>query len=402
MYEFLNFLETGLLNFSAWQIVIYTLVVVQITLSGVSLYLHREQTHRGIQMHPVLQHFYRFWVWFTTGMLTKEWVAIHRKHHAFCETEDDPHSPQIHGIKKVLFHGVTLYTEERKNQETMEKYGQGTPDDWIERNIYTRFHYVGIVLLAFMNIALFGVIGLLIYAIQMLWIPFFAAGVINGIGHYVGYRNYRTDDSSRNINRFGFFIFGEELHNNHHAFPSSCKFAHKKGEHDIGWYVILMLNKLGLCKIKKVVPDLYVDEVQTEINDENVKAILTHKFNVLQVYIRDVIKPTLSEEYANTSKSFKKKIQKYTNALSLDPQFLKTDLKSKFNNYFEDSKSLNTLLDYKDELQAIWNNNSKSVEDMINDFKAWCAKAEASGNQMLQDFAESLQRYKLHAFSATR
>lgn len=400
MYPILEFLENGLLNFSAWQIVLYTFIVVQVTLSGVSLYLHREQTHRGIQMNPVIQHFYRFWLWFTTGMLTKEWVAIHRKHHAYCETEDDPHSPQIHGIKKVLFHGVTLYTAERKNQETMEKYGQGTPNDWIERNIYTRFHYLGIVLLAFMNIALFGVIGLLVYAIQMLWIPFFAAGVINGIGHFFGYRNYRTDDSSRNITRFGFFIFGEELHNNHHAFPSSSKFAHRKGEHDIGWYVILLMNKLGLCKIKKVVPELLVDEQTDDFNGETVKAILTHKFNVLQVYIKDVIKPNLANEYANASKAFNKRIKKFTHNLSLDPQFLKTDIKAKWNSYFEESKTLNTLLQYKAELQAIWDNNSKSVDEMIADFKAWCQKAEQSGNEMLQQFANSLRQYKLQPFMA--
>lgn len=400
MHQILDFLETGLLNFSAWQIALYTFIVVQITLSGVSLYLHREQTHRGIQMNPVIQHFYRFWLWFTTGMLTKEWVAIHRKHHAYCETENDPHSPQVHGIKKVLFHGVTLYTAERKNQETMEKYGQGTPNDWIERNIYTRFHYFGIVLLAFTNIALFGVIGLLVYAIQMLWIPFFAAGVINGVGHFFGYRNYKTDDSSRNISRFGFFIFGEELHNNHHAFPSSCKFAHKKGEHDIGWYIIVLMNKLKLCKIKKVVPDLLVDDHVTDFSDETVRAILTHKFNVLQVYIKDVIKPNLACEYACASKTIKKKIKKYTHTLSLDPQFLKTDIKIKWNSYFEDSKTLKTMLQYKSELQAIWENNTKSIEEMIADFKAWCHKAEQSGNQMLQDFALSLKQYKLQPFVA--
>ncbi|MGJ8662802.1 MAG: DesA family fatty acid desaturase [Marinicella sp.] len=399
MYPILDFLETGLLNFSAWQIVLYTFIVVQITLSGVSLYLHREQTHRGIQMNPVIQHFYRFWIWFTTGMLTKEWVAIHRKHHAFCETEDDPHSPQIHGIKKVLFHGVTLYTKERKNQETLEKYGTGTPDDWIERNIYTRFHYLGIVLLAFLNIALFGVIGLLIFAIQLIWIPFFAAGVINGIGHFIGYRNYRTDDCSRNITKFGFFVFGEELHNNHHAFPSSCKFAHKKGEHDIGWYIIKLMNKMGLCTIKKVVPDLYVDENNQEFDGDTVKAILTHKFNVLQVYIKDVIKPNLSAEYQNASKSIQKKVKKYTTALSLDPQFLKADFKSKFAHYFDDSQSLNKLLAYKEELQAIWDNNSRSVDEMIAEFKAWCKRADASGNRLLQEFAATLQNYKLNTFS---
>ncbi|MFC3194099.1 fatty acid desaturase [Marinicella sediminis] len=400
MIPTIEFLQTGLLDLSAWQLVLYTFIVVQITLSGVSLFLHREQTHRGIKMHPAIQHFYRFWTWFTTGMLTKEWVAIHRKHHAYCETEDDPHSPQIHGIKKVLLHGVTLYTAERKNQETMEKYGQGTPDDWLEKNVYTRFHYLGIVLLAFINVALFGVIGLLIYAIQMLWIPVFAAGVINGIGHYVGYRNYRTDDSSRNITRFAFFIFGEELHNNHHAFPSSCKFAHKKGEHDIGWYIIKLMNKMGLCEIRKVVPDLYVDEQNEDFNGDTVKAILTHKFNVLQVYIRDVIKPNLTAEYQTASKSFKKKIHKYTHNLSLDPQFLKTDIRQKWQSYFADSQSLNSLLQYKEELQSIWENNSKSVDEMIADFKAWCAKAEQSGNRLLQEFASSLSRYKLQTFTA--
>ncbi len=400
MYPILDFLEKGLLDFSAWQIALYTFIVVQITLSGVSLYLHREQTHRGIKLNPVIQHFYRFWLWLTTGMLTKDWVAIHRKHHAFCETEDDPHSPQIHGIKKVLFHGVTLYTQERKNQETIEKYGKGTPDDWLERNIYTRFHYLGILLLAATNFALFGVIGFLIFAIQVIWIPFFAAGVINGIGHFMGYRNYRTDDTSRNITRFAFFVFGEELHNNHHAFPSSCKFAHKKGEYDIGWYVIKLLNKMGLCQIKKVVPDLYLDKKNNEFDNETVRAILTHKFNVLQVYIRDVIKPNLIDEYQHASKSFRKNIKKYTQNLSLDPQFLKTDLKTKWNNYFVDSQSLQTMLQYKAELQAIWDNNTQSVDEMIAAFKAWCAKAEASGNQMLQEFAQSLRSYKLQAIAA--
>ncbi len=392
MTEFLTFLETGLLNWPAWKIVLTTLIVVQVTLSGVSLFLHREQTHRGITLHPILQHFYRFWTWFTTGMLTKEWVAIHRKHHAYCETETDPHSPQIHGIKKVLFHGVALYTKERKNTETMEKYGQGTPNDWIERNIYTRFHYLGIILLAFVNIALFGVIGLLIYAIQMLWIPFFAAGVINGIGHYFGYRNYRTDDSSRNISRFGFFILGEELHNNHHAFPSSCKFAHKKGEHDIGWYIIRALNKLGLCKIKKVVPELHINERDVEFSGETVKAILTHKFNVLQIYIKDVINPTLTAEFPAQGKALRKMIKKYTNQLSLNPDFVK----KKLQHNFEDSPTMQALLNYKKELQAIWENKTLTMDEMIIAFKQWCHKAEESGNQMLQDFAEKLRKLYLY------
>lgn len=393
--ELLTFLETGLLNFSAWQIVLTVFIGVQITLSGVSLFLHREQTHRGIKLHPVVQHFYRFWTWFTTGMLTKDWVAIHRKHHAHCETEDDPHSPQIHGIKKVLFHGVTLYTEERKNKETLEKYGKGTPDDWIERNIYTRFHYLGILLLAVLDIALFGVIGGLVFAIQIIWIPFFAAGVINGIGHYFGYRNYRTDDSSRNISRFAFFIMGEELHNNHHAFPSSCKFAHKKGEYDIGWFLIKALNKIGLCEIKKVVPELTIDESQVTFSNETVKAILTHKFNLMQLYIKDVIKPNLTAEFSSDCKKEKKGIKKYTQQLSLDPQFIKKKWNNKFQSGFEENQTIQSMMAFKYELQAIWENNSMSMEEMVDAFKQWCQKAEASGNQMLQDFAATLKQYKL-------
>lgn len=394
MYQLLDFLDKGLLNLSGWQITLMTLVAVQITLSGVSLYLHRDQTHRGIKLHPIIAHFYRFWLWFTTGMLTKDWVAIHRKHHAYCETEDDPHSPQIHGIKKVLFHGVTLYTQERKNQETLDKYGQGTPDDWLERNVYSRFHYLGIVLLAVLDVALFGVIGLLVYAIQMIWIPFFAAGVINGLGHFTGYRNYRTDDSSRNLTRFAFFIYGEELHNNHHAFPSSCQFAHKKGEHDIGWYTIRVLNKVGLCQIKKTVPQLFIDQDQQDINQETIKALVTHKFNVMQKYINDVIKPQLHQEYSDASKAMRRKMKKYTRLLSLEKRYLKQK-SQQLHTHFSDSETLQILLSYKHELQTIWNQKGQSVDDRIAALKAWCQKAEASGIQMLQDFAKTVQKYRL-------
>ena len=394
MYQLLDFLDKGLLNLSGWQITLMTLVAVQITLSGVSLYLHRDQTHRGIKLHPIIAHFYRFWLWFTTGMLTKDWVAIHRKHHAYCETEDDPHSPQIHGIKKVLFHGVTLYTQERKNQETLDKYGQGTPDDWLERNVYSRFHYLGIVLLAVLDVALFGIIGLLVYAIQMIWIPFFAAGVINGLGHFTGYRNYRTDDSSRNLTRFAFFIYGEELHNNHHAFPSSCQFAHKKGEHDIGWYTIRVLNKVGLCQIKKTVPQLFIDQDQQDINQETIKALVTHKFNVMQKYINDVIKPQLHQEYSDASKAMRRKMKKYTRLLSLEKRYLKQK-SQQLHTHFSDSETLQILLSYKHELQTIWNQKGQSVDDRIAALKAWCQKAEASGIQMLQDFAKTVQKYRL-------
>ncbi len=395
MYQILDFLETGLLNFNGWQIALVTFIGLQVTLSGTSLFLHREQTHRGVILHPALRHFYRFWTWLTTGMLTKEWVAIHRKHHAHCETELDPHSPQIHGIKKVLFHGVQLYTKERKNQATMDKYGVGTPNDWLERNIYSRFHYYGIVLLALIDIALFGVIGLLVFAIQALWIPIAAAGIINGVGHFWGYRNYKTEDTSRNITRFGFLIMGEELHNNHHAFPSSCKFSHKKGEFDVGWGLIKVFEFLGLAEVKKTLPELQSDSHKSDIDSETVKALLTHKFNVLQLYIKDVISPTVVEEYQSASKLIRKKIRQYIKLLSFENRFTHQQLKTKMFQSIEDNKTIQSLIAYKNELRSIWDNKSFNTEEMIEALRQWCSKAEKSGHQALQQFAVRLRSYRL-------
>ena len=308
--QILDFLQRGLLNFSLTQIIITLLIVTQITILAVTLYLHREQTHKGLKLHPLLQHYFRFHLWMTTGMLTKDWVAIHRKHHANCESEDDPHSPQHYGINKVLFSGVELYTKERRKQETLDKYGKGTPNDWIERHLYSKFHFLGIALMFIIDVLLFGSIGITFWAIQIIWIPFFAAGVINGLGHWAGYRNYSTDDCSTNLSRFGFIIGGEELHNNHHAFPSSCKFSHKKGEYDWGWMVIKALNKVGLAKIKKTVPQLEQSNTTT-LDLDTVKAMLTHKVNLLQVYVKDVVKPAIAEEYNNRTGKFKKSTEKY-------------------------------------------------------------------------------------------
>jgi len=389
-----TFLQQGLLDFSLLQIIITLLIATQITILGVTLYLHRDQTHRGLQLHPVLRHFFRLYLWLTTGMLTKDWVAIHRKHHAKCETEQDPHSPQYFGIKTVLFSGVELYTKERKNQETLEKYGKGTPNDWLERNIYTRFHFLGVFIMLLIDIALFGAIGITFWAIQIIWIPFFAAGVINGLAHWYGYRNYSTEDCSTNISRFGVIIGGEELHNNHHAFPSSCKFAHKKGEYDWGWVVIKALNAIGLAKIKKTVPVLE-QSTNNNLDLEAVKAMLTHKVNLLQVYVKDVIKPAMAQEYDLRSKQIKQSSDKFLNSMSIDWRFLDDEAKELFKQYIHTSPTIETIIKYRDELKSIWESNGKTSEQMIEAIKNWCQRAEKSGVKVLQDYARTLQTYRL-------
>lgn len=390
----LDFLQHGLLNFSLLQIIITLLIATQITILAVTLYLHREQTHKGLKLHPLLQHYFRLHLWITTGMLTKEWVAIHRKHHAKCETEDDPHSPQHYGIKKVLFSGVELYKKERLKQDTLDQYGKGTPNDWIERMLYSKFHFLGIALMLIIDVALFGIIGISFWAIQIAWIPFFAAGVINGLGHWSGYRNYSTDDCSTNLSRFGFIIGGEELHNNHHAFPSSCKFSHKKGEFDWGWAVIVILNKVGLAKIKRTVPQLEQSNSST-LDLEAVKAMLTHKVNLLQVYVKDVVRPAIAEEYNNRTKKFKKTTDKFLNSMSIDWRFLDDDAKDLFKQYITTSPTIETIIKYRDDLKEIWESKGKSTDQMIEAIKEWCNNAEKSGVEALQVYAKKLQTYRL-------
>jgi len=395
--QFIDFLQNGLLDLGLGQKILTFLIATQITIMGVTLYLHRDQTHRGVSLHPVLQHFFRFWLWLTTGMQTRDWVAIHRKHHSYCETENDPHSPQFYGIKRVLWDGVELYTDERKNTETLEKYGKGTPDDWLENTIYSKFRYLGVSLLLPINFVLFGVLGIAMWALQLIWIPFFAAGVVNGIGHYWGYRNYKTNDCSRNITRFGFIIGGEELHNNHHAFPSSCKFAHKKGEYDLGWYVIKLLSWLKLAKIRKVVPALVTHENKHDIDKDTVMAILTHRFSVAQMYYLDVMKPAVVAEYRQASRTMRKTAKKCLKALSIDWRFVDPNTREMVSHCLSNNQTVETVMAYRDELQKIWEQKGKNTEQMVESLKDWCQKAEQSGIETLQNFAAKLKQISLNS-----
>jgi stearoyl-CoA desaturase (delta-9 desaturase) len=232
------------------MIILYTLILTHITIVCVTLYLHRSQAHRGVTFHPVVAHFMRAWLWLTTGMVTRQWVAVHRKHHRFSDEPGDPHTPHVYGIGRVLFKGAFLYHDASKDKVMVDAYGRGTPDDWIERNLYSSHSRLGIGILLVLNVICFGWVGAIIWGIQMLWIPFWAAGVINGLAHWWGYRNGETKDRSTNISPVGIIVGGEELHNNHHLDPASPKFSLKPWEFDIGWMYIQILRSLRLAKLK--------------------------------------------------------------------------------------------------------------------------------------------------------
>ena len=389
----LDFAAGGIVHASWPVLVLYFLFVTQMTIFAVTLYLHRSQAHRGVDFHPIVAHVFRFWAWFSTAMVTKEWVAIHRKHHAKCETAEDPHSPQFHGIKKVLLDGVDLYRQARRETETMEKYGRGTPEDWLERNVYGRFPEMGPTLMLFVNIALFGAWGLFIWALQMIWIPFMAAGVVNGLGHWWGYRNFESDDTSTNLTPWGFVIGGEELHNNHHTFPSSAKFALRKWEFDMGWFVISTLKIVGMAKVLRVAPTLDIRPNVNLPDGETIKAMLTHRFQVTTDYFRNVTLPTFREEAAHAGDSLKALPRKMRNALADGGRWLDDAARAKLQAAVENRPTLQTVCEFRARLAHVM--EQRSGEHMLKNLQQWCHEAEASGIRALQEFSARLKGYSL-------
>jgi stearoyl-CoA desaturase (Delta-9 desaturase) len=383
----------GILNLPWWGDLIALLVMTQITIFSVTLYLHRCQAHRALELHPIVSHFFRFWLWLTTGMVTKEWAAIHRKHHAKVETNEDPHSPQAKGIKTVFFEGAELYRLEAKNLETMDRYGEGTPDDWIERHLYTRHQSLGITLMLLIDLALFGMIGLSIWAIQMAWIPFFAAGVVNGIGHYWGYRNYESKDASRNIFPIGFFIGGEELHNNHHAYATSAKFSTKWWEFDIGWSMIRLLQVFRLAKPKRVVPKLKSLPNKTNIDTETLKALIINRLQILSSYSRDVVLPALREEKKRAGKAGRSLLTRAKTVLIRDDSILKASHKVRLANVLENFQSLQVVYQFRMKLQDIWGRTTASQKELLDALQEWCQQAEETGIETLRQFAARLKTY---------
>jgi stearoyl-CoA desaturase (delta-9 desaturase) len=383
----------GMIQLPWWGYLTVLLVLTQFTILGVTIYLHRCQAHRALDLHPVISHFFRFWLWLTTGMSTKAWTAIHRKHHAKVETDEDPHSPVTQGIGKVFFEGAELYSKEAVNNETLEKYGQGTPDDWLEHNLYSKWGSLGIVIMLTINLTLFGVIGLTVWALQMAWIPLFAAGVVNGIGHYWGYRNFECKDASRNIVPWGVFIGGEELHNNHHAFGSSAKFSTKWWELDSGWGVIRLLQLFGLATPKRVVPQLKMLPAKTQVDTDTVKAIITHRLQVLARYTREVVLPALSEEKKRAGTASASLLHRARTILIRDASLMKEAQEKRLALLLENFQSIRVVYQFRLKLQAIWGHNTASQKELLEALQEWCQQAEATGIERLRQFAGRLKTY---------
>ncbi len=385
----------GVLDLSFWGYAAAALIMVQVTMMAVTLYLHRDQAHRALELHPALRHFFRFWIWCTSGMMTREWVAVHRKHHAFCEREGDPHSPQVFGLKKVLLEGAELYKEEAKKPETLAKFGRGTPDDWIERNVYARFTFGGIVLMVFADLLLFGVPGIIIIAVQMVAMPLFAAGVINGLGHHSGYRNFECDDAATNLLPWGVFVGGEELHNNHHAFPTSAKFSVRRWEFDIGWMYICIFRALGLAKVRKVAPrPQFAREPARNVDLDNVRAIIVNRMHVLRDYSRQVTLPVLHRE-RSLAAAGNRALKRAKTLLIRQPALLDEAARRRLTALLSDHAALRTVHEFRERLTELWNGANVGNDRLLAQLKDWCAEAEASGIKVLEDFAARLRSYRL-------
>ena len=373
---------------------IIALTLTHITIASVTIFLHRNQAHRTLELHPVLSYFFRTWLWLTTGMITREWVAVHRKHHARVETEDDPHSPQIKGINKVLQEGAELYKQEAKKPETLQSFGHETPVDWAERNIYSH-NNCGISLMLLIDFVAFGFIGITIWAIQMVWIPFFAAGVINGVGHWRGYRNFEPQDASTNIIPWGILIGGEELHNNHHAFASSAKFSSKWWEFDLGWCYIKILNSLGLLQIKKVAPELFVNQEKLEIDFDTVSAVVTNRLHIMSSYAKHVVARVYKDEKAKANISSKRLLRRGRRLIMRAEACMDAKARHKLEEMLMHNKTMEVVYVYKQRLQEIWNEKTATQENLIHALQEWCQQAEASGIEALQEFAQTLRTYTL-------
>lgn len=383
----------GFLNLSFWGYVIATVVLTQITIASVTIYLHRHQTHRALTLHPIVSHFFRFWLWITTGMVTAQWVAIHRKHHAMADVEGDPHSPVVFGLKKVFWEGAELYRKSARDKELVAKYSHGTPNDWIERNVYSRFSAKGVLLMFLLDLFLFGVPGISIWAIQMMWIPVWAAGVVNGIGHYWGYRNFECRDAATNVFPWGFWIGGEELHNNHHTFASSAKFSVKWWEFDIGWMYIRCLSFLGLAKVKKLPPQLAHKKGKCQVDLDTVKAVVGNRFQVMAHYYKEVVQPILKQARQNSLKSDKKLLQYAGRLLRREEILLSQKARSKLQVLLNRYEQLRLVYGYRQSLQNIWLKTASSQKDLVDALQQWCKQAEESGLEVLGQFADRLKGY---------
>jgi stearoyl-CoA desaturase (Delta-9 desaturase) len=381
----------GVLDLGFWGYAVAALLMVQFTFMAVTLYLHRDATHRSLDLHPALRHVFRFWLWMSSGIVTKEWVAVHRKHHAACETPEDPHSPVVHGVGKVLLQGAELYRTAATDPQLQEKYGRGTPDDWLERNLYVRHRGLGVTLMVLTDLVLFGVPGIIIIAVQMSANPLFAAGIINGLGHHTGYRNFESPDAARNIVPWGLLIGGEELHNNHHAFPSSAKFSIRRWELDIGWLYIRILQALGMARVIRVAPRPVKRTPRNHIDLEVLRAIIVARMHVSREYACRVIAPVFRElrrRRGTLNRSARK-------LLVRDPMVLSERARADLQRILAAYRELRTVYEFRERLRQLWSDGNLSNERLLEHLREWVAQAERSGIRALQEFAQSLRGYAL-------
>ncbi len=393
----LDFLNGGLLQLSWWQLIVAALLMTHVTIAAVTIYLHRSQAHRALDLHPAVSNFFRAWLWLTTGMVTREWVAIHRKHHAKCETAEDPHSPQTRGLKTVLWTGAELYKAEAGNAETLQRYSHGTPNDWVERNVYSKYSWQGVGLMLGINLVLFGAAGIAIWAVQMIWIPFHAAGVINGLGHFWGYRNYDSPDASTNLTPWAFWIGGEELHNNHHTHPTSAKFSLKWFEFDLGWQYIRAMQAVGLAKVLRVAPVPKVDEPKHAIDLDTLQAVIANRYDLLAKYARNLRK-TFAAELGSLQlpAAERARFARLKGWLRKgDVQQLPAEQQHSLRELMAHSGVMKTLVEMRAELAAIWEKSSASREQMLAQLQDWIARAEASGIRALEEAALRIRSYRI-------
>jgi len=387
---------SGVFDLPWWGAVAVALLLTHLTIISVTVFLHRHQAHRALDLHPAVSHFFRLWLWLTTGMSTKEWAAVHRKHHAKCDTPEDPHSPQILGLNRVLWGGVFLYVKEANRPETLERYGRGTPEDWIERRLYSKFTKRGVILMGAVDIALFGLVpGALIFVTQMIWIPFWAAGVINGIGHYWGYRHWSTPDASTNILPIGVLIGGEELHNNHHAYPTSAKLSNKWYEFDLGWSYIRVLEVLGLAKVKHVAPKPQFVAPKPVVDPDTLRAVIACRYDVLAKYARS-LKRTYAEELAKLrwrSPQDARSLRSLKPWLNRDDTMLRARERARLAEVLPKSRVLQIMVSMRRELAALWGRSTASREQLVRQLEDWCRRAEASGIAPLVEFSQRLRSY---------
>lgn len=390
----------GLLNLPWWAYIIIAVVCVHITMVSITIYLHRHQAHRALSLHPAVAHFFRCWLWLTTGMKTNQWVAVHRKHHAFSDKEGDPHSPVVEGITKVLFEGAELYRKAKADPETIAKYSAGTPDDWLEKHVYSAKFLrgkLGVILLLYIEILLLGEPGIIVWAIQMIATPLFAAGVINGLGHFFGYRNYECADAATNIVPWGIIVAGEELHNNHHAYPTSAKFSLKPWEFDIGWMYIRLLSFFGLAHVRHLPPQKELLTNAKEVDINAVKAVVVNRLHLLSKYGREVIKPVFKSERKTTLNALKYRSlsRKVYRLVIRHKRLLKRNDQRLVDNAMKASQKLVLVCQYRERLQMIWEKTAKNNKELIVALQTWCKDAEESGVEVLVKFAAYIKRHRV-------